>query len=379
MQKKMMLCCGLISLLTVSSCSRKGEAQDAEPVKVKTMTMTDASQGMQFPLNGQVYSGTIEEASATSLSFAAPGTVRQIMVSEGQMVSQGQLLAEIDATTSNNTVEIAQVSTSQAEDMVKQAENTYAQAKDAYDRMKILHDNGSLPEIKWVEMETNLKRAELALSTARSAVVSASATKKIAQKGVADTRLYAPAGGVISKKNVEPGQTVAPGLEVLRLLNVSAVKMTISVPEREIGSIAIGTSATATVDALDARQYAVRVSEKGTTANPLTRSYEVKFSISNADGALRPGMLCSVTLAPTDAMETGNKVLPASAVMLTEKNTHYVWIVTDGKAHRRNVTIGGTATGGVVIATGLTASDTVIVEGMQKVYEGCTVKEIEQL
>ena len=90
-------------------------------------------------------------------------------------------------------------------------------------------------------------------------------------------------------------------------------------------------------------------------------------------------MLCSVTLAPTDAMETGNKVLPASAVMLTEKNTHYVWIVTDGKAHRRNVTIGGTATGGVVIATGLTASDTVIVEGMQKVYEGCTVKEIEQL
>lgn len=375
----MMLCCGLISLLTVSSCSRKGETQDAEPVKVKTMTMTDASQGMQFPLNGQVYSGTIEEASATSLSFAVPGTVRQIMVSEGQMVSQGQLLAEIDATTSNNTVEIAQVSTSQAEDMVKQAENTYAQAKDAYDRMKILHDNGSLPEIKWVEMETNLKRAELALSTARSAVVSAGATKKIAQKGVADTRLYAPAGGVISKKNVEPGQTVAPGLEVLRLLNVSAVKMTISVPEREIGSIAIGTSATATVDALDARQYAVRVSEKGTTANPLTRSYEVKFSISNADGALRPGMLCSVTFAPTDTMETSNRVLPASAVMLTEKNTHYVWIVTGGKAHRRDITIGGTRAGGVIVSAGLSPADAVIVEGMQKVYEGCNVNVVSEL
>ena len=198
--------------------------------------------------------------------------------------------------------------------------------------------------------------------------------EEIARKQLADGRLYAPAGGVISKKNVEPGQTVAPGLEVLRLLNVSAVKMTISVPEREIGSIAIGTSATATVDALDARQYAVRVSEKGTTANPLTRSYEVKFSISNADGALRPGMLCSVTLAPTDAMETGNKVLPASAVMLTEKNTHYVWIVTGGKAHRRDITIGGTRAGGVTVSAGLSPADAVIVEGMQKVYEGCTVE-----
>jgi RND family efflux transporter MFP subunit len=351
MRKKMMLCCGLISLLTVSSCSRKGETQDAEPVKVKTMTMTDASQGMQFPLNGQVYSGTIEEASATSLSFAVPGTVRQIMASEGQRVSKGQLLAVLDETSLRSSHASAKAALTQAED--------------AYQRMKQLHDNGSLPDIQWVDVESKLQQAR--------------SLEEIARKQLADGRLYAPAGGVISKKNVEPGQTVAPGLEVLRLLNVSAVKMTISVPEREIGSIAIGTSATATVDALDARQYAVRVSEKGTTANPLTRSYEVKFSISNADGALRPGMLCSVTLAPTDAMETGNKVLPASAVMLTEKNTHYVWIVTDGKAHRRNVTIGGTATGGVVIATGLTASDTVIVEGMQKVYEGCTVKEIEQL
>ena len=343
MRKKMMLCCGLISLLTVSSCSRKGETQDAEPVKVKTMTMTDASQGMQFPLNGQVYSGTIEEASATSLSFAVPGTVRQIMASEGQRVSKGQLLAVLDETSLRSSHASAKAALTQAED--------------AYQRMKQLHDNGSLPDIQWVDVESKLQQAR--------------SLEEIARKQLADGRLYAPAGGVISKKNVEPGQTVAPGHEVLRLLNVSAVKMTIS--------IAIGTSATATVDALDARQYAVRVSEKGTTANPLTRSYEVKFSISNADGALRPGMLCSVTLAPTDAMETGNKVLPASAVMLTEKNTHYVWIVTGGKAHRRNVTIGGTATGGVVIATGLTASDTVIVEGMQKVYEGCTVKEIEQL
>lgn len=340
----------LAGMLMLGSCGEKNRKERAvEPVNVKTMT--DASQGMQFPLNGQVYSGTIEEASATSLSFAVPGTVRQIMASEGQRVSKGQLLAVLDETSLRSSHASAKAALTQAED--------------AYQRMKQLHDNGSLPDIQWVDVESKLQQAR--------------SLEEIARKQLADGRLYAPAGGVISKKNVEPGQTVAPGLEVLRLLNVSAVKMTISVPEREIGSIAIGTSATATVDALDARQYAVRVSEKGTTANPLTRSYEVKFSISNADGALRPGMLCRVTLAPTDAMETGNKVLPASAVMLTEKNTHYVWIVTGGKAHRRDITIGGTRAGGVTVSAGLSPADAVIVEGMQKVYEGCNVNVVSEL
>ena len=65
--------------------------------------------------------------------------------------------------------------------------------------------------------------------------------------------------------------------------------------------------------------------------------------------------------------------------MLTEKNTHDVWIVTDGKAHRRNVTIGGTATGGVTVSAGLSPADAVIVEGMQKVYEGCNVNVVSEL
>ena len=368
MQKRKMFCWGLALMLTASSCSRKSESRDAEPVRVKTMAVgqspmvngssqseaaepnASGSNGSNGSMSGgRVYSGTIEEASATSLSFAVPGTVRQVLVSEGQRVGKGQLLAVLDETSLRSSHASAQAA--------------LAQAEDAYQRMKQLHDSGSLPDIQWVDVESKLQQAR--------------SLEEIARKQLADGRLYAPAAGIVSRKGVEPGQTVAPGIEVLRLLDVSSVKMTISVPEREIGSMALGTEGTATVDALDGRRYAVRVSEKGTTASPLSRSYSVKFNIGNGDGALKPGMLCSVMLAgePSEA----DLVLPATAVMLTERNTHYVWTVTDGHARRRDVTIGGTATGGVVIAAGLTASDTVIVEGMQKVYEGCTVKEIEQL
>ncbi len=115
---------------------------------------------------GRTYVGIVEENTATAVSFTTLGVVRRVYVKEGQYVSKGQLLAEIDATNASNSVDAAQASTSQAGDMVAQSRATYAQAKDAYERMKMLHDNGSLPEIKWIEAQTRLQQAETSLKTA---------------------------------------------------------------------------------------------------------------------------------------------------------------------------------------------------------------------
>jgi len=339
MQKQKMFVWGLALAMLASSCSQKSESGEVAPVRVKTMTIAAVSRTA-----GQEYSGTVEEESATSLSFAVPGTVQQVLVSEGQRVGKGQLLAVLDDTSLRS-------SHASAKAMLQQAE-------DAYARMKQLHDAGSLPDIQWVEVETKLQQAR--------------SMEEIASKQLSDGRLYAPAAGVISKKGVEPGQTVAPGIEVLRLLNVAAVKLKISVPEQEIDRIAIGQEATAAVDALNGRTYAVRVCEKGTVANPLTRSYDVKFSITNADGSLRPGMLCRVSMTVGEST-ANDMVLPPSVVMLTDKNAHYVWVVSDSTAHRRDITIGGTVAGGVGISSGLKGGDEVITEGMQKVYEGCRI------
>ena len=118
--------------------------------------------------------------------------------------------------------------------------------------------------------------------------------------------------------------------------------------------------------------------EVAPTANALTRSYDVKFTVANADGALRPGMLCTVQFALGTASATDDGItVPASAVMLTERNTHYVWVIADGRAHRQDVTIGGYASGGVRIQ-GVADGAQIITEGMQKVYEGCNVKVVSE-
>ena len=334
----------IVAVLMLTGCGQKTETEVA-PTKVKVISGQTSTAPTET-----VFSGTVEEDQATSLSFATAGTVRQVLVSEGQRVRRGQLLAVVDDTSLRSAYASAKA--------------VLTQAEDAYQRMKLLHDNHSLPDIQWAEVESKLEQAR--------------SMEAIARKNLADIRLTAPSSGVISCKMTEVGQQVLPGMEVLRMIDVSHVKMKISIPEQDVAVIHVGQHATATVEALGSRTYDVSVSEVGTIANALTRSYDVKFTVANADGALRPGMLCTVQFALSSASATdGGITVPPSAVMLTERNTHYVWVIADGKAHRQNVTIDGYASGGVRIQ-GIADGAQIITEGMQKVYEGCNVKVISE-
>ena len=146
-KKTMIMALAVFSLLAVS-CGKEKQP-DNNTVKVKTMEAAATSL-----YGGQSYSGTIEEDNGISLSFPVGGTIKQINITEGQNIGAGQLIAVLDATTLANLSAASQAGVAQAEALLSQAEQSAAQARDAYRRMKLLHDNGSLPEIKWVEVQT---------------------------------------------------------------------------------------------------------------------------------------------------------------------------------------------------------------------------------
>ena len=151
---KMFMAISAILLLATSCNKQKQPVENA--VQVKTITVSPSSLN-----NAESYSGTLEEDNGISLSFPVGGTVKQVNIAEGQNVQARQLIAVLDATTLNNlvsassaTVSQAQAAVGQARAGLAQAEKSAAQAADAYKRMKLLHDNGSLPEMKWVEVQT---------------------------------------------------------------------------------------------------------------------------------------------------------------------------------------------------------------------------------
>ncbi len=337
-----MLAAAGMALLGAESCGLKKEKITEQPaVKVDVLAVSD--QGIS---SGRNYSGTVVAGDGADISFSVPGTVKAVYVTNGQKVQKGQLLAELNSETLQNSYNIALAA--------------LAEAQDAYNRFEKLHNAKALADMKWVEVQNALKTAENTADAARRAV--------------GDAKVYAPVSGTVANKSIDAGQNVVPAIPVMNIVALNNVKVAISVPENEISALAEGTHADITVDALDNALISGTLTEKAVVADPLTRAYTAKFRVDNSSGKLLPGMLCSVSLA---ADTTGNSaraiVLPPQSVLLAADNSNFVWLAKNGKAEQRFVKVNTLTHEGIVIAEGLEPGDSVIVAGMPKVSNGTPV------
>lgn len=166
-----------------------------------------------------------------------------------------------------------------------------------------------------------------------------------------------------------------PGLPVVRLVTINQVKVCVSIPENEISHIKTGQLVNISVSALDGKTFSGKIVEKGIVAHPLSRSYEVKALIDNPSGELMPGMICTLNIVDE---KTGSAIiLPTSVIQTDERNRTFVWVNNNGKAQKKVVQIGALTRNGVMILSGVSTDDKVIVEGQQKVSEGMDITDKE--
>lgn len=326
-----------IALMGLASCNHKENTPTGNPVKVKVETVTSAK-----IVNGHEYVGVIEEEESAALAFMLAGTVTGINMQEGQAVSKGQTIATLDMQSAEATKQAAAA--------------TLRQAQDAYNRLKQLHDAGSLPDIKLVEVESKLTQAK--------------SSYELARKNVEDCTLRTPFTGIIGKKLTTVGATVVPGQPVATLLKTERVKVKISVPEREIANIRTNDASSITVAALGRKNFTGGHIEKGIVGNALTHTYDVRITLSNNSGELLPGMVCNVTLSSNNAVE--NITVPITAVRRIA-GEHFVWKCTGDRAALQPVRIGSTIGNRIEITDGLKPGEQVIIEGYQKVGEGTKI------
>src|SRR5574344_1926945 len=224
----------LSALIWISCSGKKDENQAIRAVPVKVVKVSESSY-----MNSRNYVGTVEAVSSSSLSFEVMGNVSKVFVTEGENVQKGKLLATLDKATLQNSYNASLAS--------------LKEAQDAYNRMKSLYDNGSLPEMKWVEVQSKLQQAV--------------SMEQISRKSLKDAGLHAPFSGVISSKSIEPGMNVMPGIEVMQLADINTVNIKIAVPEKEISRVNKGQQAEVRVGALGDKLFTGVVSEKGIVAN----------------------------------------------------------------------------------------------------------------
>ncbi|MGV8829027.1 MAG: efflux RND transporter periplasmic adaptor subunit [Breznakibacter sp.] len=329
-------------VVLLAGCKEKIEnvVKEQTAIRVKTQSV----QTFNGLLNLR-YSGTVEASQTIPLSFRSLGTVEQVLVQEGDAVRKGQLLASVDKA-DNQSVYNSSLA-------------MYQQAKDAYDRLKQVYDNGSLPEVKWVEMETNMKKAQ--------------SQWEVAKSSLDKCNLYAPTNGVIGKRNIEPGQSAMSGFAPLELVKIEKVLVKISVPENEIGKLKKGISAGITISALNNRHFDGTISHVGVVADQFSRTYEVKITVENSELDIKPGMVCDVVLNTNDAKQV--VLVPYNAVTKDDDGNTYVFVVTSNQksVKKQIVTVGDYQSNGLEIIKGLTVDQVVVVEGKEKLMDNSLI------
>ncbi|MDD4917597.1 MAG: efflux RND transporter periplasmic adaptor subunit [candidate division Zixibacteria bacterium] len=327
-------------LCLTSGCSAKKELADP-PVRVYVETAKRTIDEASFK-----YSGTIEASETTPLSFPVTGTVARVLVSEGDLVKKGQLLVELNDATLRSAFDMAQAS--------------LQRAQDAYQRLKPMHDKGSLPEIKFVEVETGLQQAKAAAA--------------IAKKNLDDAKLYAPTPGYVGARSVDPGMNVVPGLTAIELLNIDNLYARVAISEKEIAHITKGQPAVAMVGALGDRTVQGVIHEIGVQADPIAHTYKIKALLPNPNHDIKPGMICDLTISSRDTAAT--VVVANQAVRVDERGRTFVFSVDDSrrKATRLFVQSGRLLNDGIEILGGLREGQLVVIAGQQKLVDGSAVE-----
>lgn len=327
----------------VTACgNKKQEVKSVDPVNIEVETA-----GAAVSVANRSYVGEVQAEKTTTASSMIPGTVTQVYVEEGQHVSQGQVIASLDASQSKNALQAAQA--------------VLKQAQDAYDRMKVLHEKKAISDMDWMGVQSKLEQAQSSVAMARQAVN--------------DNNVKAPCSGVVGKKYIESGMTVLPSMAICEIMNVSSLKVKISVPEKEVSIFNSNTRTKLNIKALNLTVDGGSV-EVGVAGSTMSRSYDVLINLSNAGGKIKPGMVCDVTLVGNakSGQDSTSISLPITAVHRRASGDTFVW-KTDGKtATRVKVTTGAAMGNRVEITSGVVRGDRIVTEGYQKLSEGSAVK-----
>jgi RND family efflux transporter MFP subunit len=231
-------------------------------------------------------------------------------------------------------------------------------AQDHYRRLEPMHRNGTVAEVRWVEAQTSLEAAQHNVELAR--------------KNLRDTVLHAPEDGVIAKRTIDPGSTVAPGVSAFVLMQTKMVRAIAPVPEAEIARVRVGQTARVAVAALG-REFTGSVYDVGVVADPLTRTYPVKITLANASGVLKVGMVVDIYL-PLPGQEPGLAV-PREAVRIDEHGSPCVFVLgPDQKVQRRRVDVIGFVGERIALKGGVNEGERVVVSGTPMLADGATVR-----
>ena len=343
-------CCLLVLLLCAA------QAHAARPLAPVVI----AEPGMQTVIEEVPVSGTVSSPRVARLSPEVAGLVDEVRVEAADRVAAGDTLLTLDATLARIAVEAAAAATEVAREELADARRRLADAE------RLVRSRG-IPET-----EVEARRSEVRADSA--AVTLHEAEQRREEERLRRYTLSAPFAGVISRKQVESGEWVTPGDQVLELVADEGLRVDFPVPQRYFPRIGTDTRIDIRFDSLPGQTVSAQIGAIIPVSDPSARTFVVRVYPEQADLPLTPGMSAGGTLA----LSTGERRLVVSrdALLRHPDGRTTVWTVEEGdegqgaRVSERVVRTGLAFDGLVVIRSGLEPGQRVVVEGNEALQQG---------
>ena len=261
--------CSLAVLLSCSEGPRLTKAEEAAPVRVRTVGVAER----EWPSTYEAL-GTVRARAAATLSSKVMGYVREVHVQAGDRVRAGQVLVALDSRDLDAQNLQAQAGVSEAKSALAEIDNAIAAANAqlelanaTFRRMKDLYEKKSISEQEFDEATAKLKLAQANHEMARAKKLQLSEKIRQAEQAYASTgivqsyaQITAPFDGTITQKAVEPGMLAAPGAALLVIEQADAYRLEANIEESRLPFVRVGQNVTVEIDALG-KNLTARISE----------------------------------------------------------------------------------------------------------------------
>jgi RND family efflux transporter MFP subunit len=333
-------------------------------VRVASVRASDSKINVTLP-------ATTAAFEAANIFARTSGYVEKRYVDIGDRVKAGALLAEIVAPELDHQVAQAQATLAQTEGTLQQTQASRELAEVTNARDSGLVKQGWLTAQQGDNDRLTLRAQQAAEAVAKSNIAAQQAQIKVLQQDKAYQRVVAPFDGVITQRNIDNGSLVQAGSTFMfTLMHANVIRTQVFVPQDEAFGVQPGVDAVIRVPEIPGRVFPGKVTRIATALQPGSRTLLTEIDVPNPDGALQPGIYCTVELFIP--RKTRSMIVPADAVVFDENGLH-VAVVDDGVVHMRKIAIARDFGTEVEVHQGVKPGDQVILNPMLNLTEGSRV------
>ena len=291
----------------------------------------------------ETYARLEAERQVTTLARTT-GLVKRLLVEEGDAVTAGQVLVELDQ--------------EEASLRSRQAQATYQEAKANFERFRNLHQSNMVSQTEFEAARLRYESTKVSLEEA--------------DIGLAHTTIQAPMGGVITSRMVELGDLVRTNQELFVVADLDLLLARIFIPERRMYQVRPGQDATISVEAVPGQSFEARIRRIGPEVIAESGTFKVTLAVK-ANGLLKPGMFATVRLITDRHLQT--LVIPKTALVL-ETEGDDVFAIVDSLVQRLPVELGLIEGNQVEVLSGVVEGDMLVTVGHDGLKEGAAVRSV---